>query len=150
MEIAPLVGTWSLRSWYNQTEDGRRLFPFGEDATGYISYSPDGFVFVHLMTSRRVPFAVNDPFGGTLQEDSEAFKSHITYAGPYEYAGNRVIHRVTQASCPNWVGTEQIRQVEFVGEHLRLSAAGALLQGRQVTAYLDWQRADSKSHSALR
>ena len=31
MENAPLVGTWSLCSWYNQTEDGRRLFPFGKD-----------------------------------------------------------------------------------------------------------------------
>ena len=141
MENAPLVGTWSLCSWYNQTEDGRRLFPFGKDASGYISYSPDGFVFVHLMTSRRVPFAVNDPFGGTLQEDSDAFKSHITYAGRYEFTGDRVIHRVTQASCPNWVGTAQIRQVEFIGKDLRLSAAGALLGGYKVTACLDWQRA---------
>ncbi len=141
MKATPLVGTWSLLSWYNETEDGRRLYPLGEDATGYISYSPDGFVFVQMMACHRTLFAVNDPFGGTAHEDSGAFKSLITYAGPYEYLGDHVIHRVTQASCPNWIGTAQVRQVEFIDKRLRLSAAGAMFQGQKVTAYLDWQRA---------
>ena len=138
MEITPLVGTWSLLSWYNRTEDGRRLYPLGKDATGYISYSPDGFVFVQMMACHRALFTVNDPFGGTAQEDSGAFKSQITYAGPYEYHGDHVIHRVTQESCPNWVGSAQVRQVEFIDKRLRLSAADAMFRGQKVTAYLDW------------
>ena len=137
MEITPLVGTWSLLSWYNRTEDGRRLYPLGKDATGYISYSPDGFVFVQMMACHRTLFTVNDPFGGTAQEDSGAFKSQITYEGPYEYHGDHVIHRVTQASCPNWVGSAQVRQVEFIDKRLRLSAADAMFRGQKVTAYLD-------------
>jgi hypothetical protein len=141
LDATPLVGTWSLLSWYNETEDGRRLYPLGEDAIGYISYSQDGFVFVHMMAGNRAAFTVNDPFGGTVQEDSGAFKSQITYAGPYRFHGNHVIHRVTQASCPNWIGTEQVRQLEFIDKRLRLSAAGAMFQGLKVTAYVDWQRA---------
>lgn len=137
----PLTGTWSLLAWYNQTDDGNRIYPLGPEATGYISYSHDGFVFVHLMAVGRRMFAANDPFGGSADEDSAAMKSQITYAGPYEFHGDHVIHRVTHASCPNWVGTEQTRQVEFFGDRLRLSAAGAVFQGRQVTAYVDWQRA---------
>jgi len=139
-ETTPLNGTWSLLGWYNQTEDGRRLYPLGENATGYISYSQDGFVFVQMMASNRAAFTVNDPFSGTVQEDSDAFKSQITYAGPYDYYGDHVIHRVTQASCPNWIGTEQVRQVEFIDKRLRLSASGAIFQGQKVTAYVDWQR----------
>ena len=136
-----LLGTWSLLAWFNETEDGTRLYPLGEAATGYISYSQDGHVFVHLAADGRAPFAVNDPFGATEAEDSAAMKSHITYAGRYVDHGAYVVHHVTQSSCPNWVGTEQHRDIELNGDRLRLSAPGALFQGQRVTAYVDWERA---------
>ena len=138
---APLVGTWELLAWYNETADGRRIYPLGDRATGYISYSSDGFVFVHLSAAGRRLYTVNDPFGGTPEEDAAAMKSQITYAGRYRYNIGHVIHMVTQASCPNWVGTEQRRRVEFRGKELRLSANGALFQGEKVTAIVDWRRA---------
>ncbi|MDP5216409.1 lipocalin-like domain-containing protein [Ruegeria sp. 2205SS24-7] len=137
----PLIGTWELVAWYNETHGGERIYPLGERATGYISYSNDGFVFVHLSAADRALYVLNDPFGGTADEDAAAIKSQITYAGPFEFFGDHVIHRVTHSSCPNWVGTEQRRMVEFKGEGLRLSAAGALFQGEEVTAIVDWQRA---------
>lgn len=139
----PLIGTWRLVRWYNVTEDGEKTYPLGEDATGYISYSADGFVFVHLTAANRVPYTVNDPFGGSPEEDAAAVKSHISYAGPYEYRGDDVVHHVTHASCPNWVGSEQVRRVRFEGDRLELSAEGARFQGRDVTAYVLWERAAS-------
>jgi len=139
----PLVGTWRLVRWYNLAEDGTETDPLGRGATGYISYSSDGFVFVHLMAANRVPYAVNDPFGGTPEEDSAATKSHISYAGPYEYRETEVVHRVTHASCPNWIGSEQVRKIRFEGDRLELSAEGARFQGRVVTAYVLWERAAS-------
>jgi hypothetical protein len=142
-KATPLTGTWELVAWYNETADGRRIYPLGERATGYISYSPDGFVFVHLSAADRALYTANDPFGGTAEEDSAAIKSQLSYAGPYRYHGDHVIHRVTQSSCPNWVGTEQRRRVEFSLEGLRLSAAGALIQGEEVTAIVDWRRTRS-------
>lgn len=136
-----LIGTWALVAWYNQTSDGRKLYPLGQDATGYISYTADGFVFVQMAAAKRTPYALNDPFGGTPDEDSAAIKSQITYSGTFERVRDRVIHHVTHASCPNWVGSKQIRNIEFVADGLRLSAAGAVFQGQTVTAYVDWKRA---------
>ena len=141
MTSNPLVGTWQMIRWYNATDDGERFYPLGEEATGYISYSEDGFVFVHIMAAKRALYAVNDPFGGTPEEDAAAVKSHISYAGRYDYRGDSVTHKVTHASCPNWVGTQQHRKVRFDGDRLELSAPGALFHGREVTAYVLWKRA---------
>ncbi|MEP3279952.1 MAG: lipocalin-like domain-containing protein [Stappiaceae bacterium] len=137
----PLVGTWQMLDWFNVDETGQKHYPLGEDATGYISYSVDGFVFVHLMAKDRALYALNDPFGGTAEEDSAAIKSQITYAGPYTYKGGEVVHHVTHSSCPNWVGSKQVRQIRFEGDQLELSAGGALFQGKAVTAYVIWKRA---------
>jgi len=136
-----LLGTWSLLAWFNETADGQRVYPLGKTATGYISYAADGHVFVHMMASGRAAFATNDPFGGTTTEDSAAFKSQITYAGRFECTGNQVVHHVAQASCPNWIGSKQVRNVALQDEKLRLSAEGATFQGQTVTAYVDWERA---------
>ena len=67
-------------------------------------------------------YAEDDPLSGTPGEDSAAVKSYLSYAGPYEYQGDRVVHRVTQSSFPNWVGSEQIRKVRFEDDPLELSA----------------------------
>jgi len=139
--VNPLVGTWQMLDWYNLDENGQKHYPLGEHATGYINYSEDGFVFVHLMAADRKPFEVNDPFGGSEAEDSAAIKSQITYAGPYTVKGDEVIHHVTHASHPNWVGSDQIRKVKFEGRELVLSASGAVFQGKLVTAYVIWRRA---------
>ena len=135
------MGTWRLIRWSNVSDNGETTYPLGKEATGYISYSSDGFVFVHVMAANRPLYAVNDPFGGTLDEDAAAVKSHISYAGSYEHRGNVVTHNVTHASCPNWVGTEQVRTVHFEGGRLELSATGARFQGRTVIVYVLWERA---------
>lgn len=138
----PLIGTWTLESWFNQADDGTREHPFGLSPTGYISYSHDGYVFVHMARAERAAFAVpNDPFGGSEAEDSRAFKSHLTYAGTYEHRGDKVIHSVTQSFCPNWIGTNQVRDVDLDGDTLRLSAKRIMIAGQVVDAFLEWRRA---------
>ncbi|SLN33029.1 lipocalin-like domain-containing protein [Ruegeria meonggei] len=138
----PLIGTWEMLDWYNQDETGQKHYPLGQNATGYISYSSDGHVFVHLMAADRQLYHINDPFGGSEAEDSAAMKSQISYAGRYRVSGDQVTHHVTHASCPNWVGTDQIRDIRFDGPQMTLSAAGAVFQGERVTAYVIWKRAE--------
>ncbi len=140
MPISPLCGTWSLIAWFNESADGQRHYPLGPNATGYIHYAHNWHVFVQLAASDRVPYEIADPFGGTEAEDSAAIKSQIAYSGRYEDKGDHVLHHVTHATCPNWVGTVQHREIVWRGDDLRLSAPGALFQGQQVTAYVDWTR----------
>ena len=94
-----------------------------------------------MTAANRQLYEKNDPFGGSETEDAAAIKSQITYAGPFTYTGADVVHRVTHSSCPNWVGTEQVRKIEFKEDQLVLSASGAMFQGKSVTAYVIWKRA---------
>ena len=143
MSENPLIGTWRLIRWSLSTDDGEEVQPLGENATGLISYSPDGFVFVHIMAAKRAFYAEDDPLSGTPEEHSAAVKSYLSYAGPYEYHGDRVVHRVTLSSFPNWVGSDQVRKVRLDGDTLELSVEGAYFQGSVVTTTSLWKRAST-------
>ncbi|MGH1419795.1 MAG: lipocalin-like domain-containing protein [Hyphomicrobiaceae bacterium] len=137
----PLIGTWHLKSWYLETENGVKHFALGPDASGYISYSEDGYIFVHIIAAGRQLNASDDLFSGTVAEDSAALKSQLSYAGRYEYREGQVTHHVKFSSHPNWVGTEQVRYVRFFDENqLELRANGSRMQDHVGTGYIIWER----------
>jgi Lipocalin-like domain len=51
-----------------------------------------------------------------------------------------VLHHVELSLFPNWVGVTQERLVKLSGDRLTLSTRPLLLQGRQQTAQLLWER----------
>jgi hypothetical protein len=135
-----LVGIFDLVSWENRHESGAITYPLGIDAKGVISYSPDGFVFVHIMANNRNRHSVGDLFGGDISEIKESATTHISYCGTYEVKEKEVIHYVSVSSFPNWVPSEQRRNWEFKNDHLLLSAQGLQLGNEKVGAYLIWRR----------
>lgn len=137
---ARILGTWNLVKWSNRLDDGTEIYPFGEDAKGYIHYAENGHLFVHIMMENRDNYSGTDPFTGSLAEDAAAMKSQITYAGTYEFINDRLVHHVTMSSFPNWVGKDQVRDFKFVGQYLHLSVSGVLFQGQNVSAQLIWKQ----------
>jgi Lipocalin-like domain len=141
MSSNPLVGTWRLLSWENRTLEGEVSHPLGEEASGYIAYSEDGYVFVAIMAPGRRPFAGGDLLSGSRAEKAGAAETFVSYCGRYEFHGETVLHRVELSLFPNWIGDVQERLVEISGDRLTLSTRPLLLQGRQQTAHLLWERA---------
>jgi len=140
MKNSKLLGTYNLVSWENRHESGKITHPLGPDAKGIISYSPDGFVFVHIMANNRVKHAVDDLFGGEVSEIRGSATTHISYCGTYEIEGNEVIHHVSISSFPNWVLSDQRRNFELKNGQLSLSAHGLQVGSEYVDAYLVWKR----------
>jgi hypothetical protein len=140
MSSNPLVGTWRLISWENRSLDGEVSHPLGQDALGYIAYNEDGYVFVAIMRSARSPFAAGDLLSATTAEKAEAAEAYVSYCGRYEFHGDTVIHHVELSLFPNWVGVAQERLVTINGNRLTLSTRPLLLEGRQQTARLLWER----------
>ncbi len=137
----PLVGTWRLLSWENRgLEDGRVSYPLGEDATGYLMYNEDGYMFVAIMASNRVKFAEDDLLSVTEEEEARAAETYISYCGRYDFLGDTVVHHVEMSLVPNWIGGDQERLVDLGASRLTLSTPPLLLRGLEQIAHLVWER----------
>jgi hypothetical protein len=114
------LGTWHLLRWEIAYSDGRpSTLPFGPDAT------------------RSVPEA----------ERLAAFESYFQYAGRFHtrwHEGRaQVVHQVSHALNPSFVGSEQVRNMDFGADSsLTLSASDPLPGSTTVLRHhrLIWQR----------
>jgi len=139
MKEKNLVGTYKLLSWENRHESGEISYPLGADAQGFLHYSHDGYMFVHIMAANRKTVSGGDLFGGETSEVADGANSHISYCGTYRIEGDEVIHTVHISSFPNWVSTEQRRRFAFKNGNLLLSTEGLRIGNESVGAYLIWQ-----------
>jgi hypothetical protein len=116
-------------------------YPYGPDATGYLMYSADGYMSAVVMSANRPSFAAGDLLVGSVEERAAAAASYISYAGPYEDQAGKVVHHVKVSLFPNWLGGDQERFYEVVGNRLSISTPPMLLAGREQRSYLIWERA---------
>jgi hypothetical protein len=69
-----IVGTWRLVHSVIIDPDGKKVYPYGEDAIGYISYSDTGIMAVQISRKARK--------GG--QDFSRLKQEYLAYFGRYE------------------------------------------------------------------
>ena len=114
----PLLGTWKLKSYVVTTAAGVRSTPYGENPTGYLSYTADGRMqVIGAADSRIVP-------AGPTPPDQDRVALHDTmfaYAGTYSLAAGKVSHHVDISWNEIWTGTDQIRGYEVNGNTLILT-----------------------------
>jgi lipocalin-like protein len=140
-EAENLVGTWKLKSFEVRTSTSEVSYPFGRDARGCLIMTSNGYWSVSVMSPNRVQFASNDVLGGTTREKVSAAEGYVSYAGPYHVRGDKVVVGPEVSFFPNWVGKDQERLFKITGNILELSTLPMLVQGRQQTAHLVWERA---------
>ena len=81
----PLIGTWRLLSWQNEASDGSVTYPMGTDAIGFISYTGDGYVLVHIARADRANHVSDDPAGGSEQEFVRAVGDILECDSPHDH-----------------------------------------------------------------
>ena len=139
------VGAWSLVSYEARTAEGEVSYPIGRDAIWYIMYTPDGHMSIAIMSANRANYASGDLRGGTVEEKLAAAETYLSYCGRYELNGDEVVHHVEVAFFPNRVATSQVRTFRISGDTLSLSTPPMLIEGKQQTGHLVWQRAKGLS-----
>ena len=138
------VGTWRLVSTEFHSEDGSPVeSPYGSAPQGIIIYDAQGNMAAQVSQGDRKAFAVNDRKAGNDAETRAAFESYQAYNGRYRIDEQErvVIHTVTQALLPNWVGTEQRRHYTFEDGRLILRTPPMTIGGKSITGLLVWEKA---------
>jgi hypothetical protein len=143
----PLLGAWHLVRWEIGYSDGRApTLPFGADASGLISYTHDGVMNACIARAARPRLSSDSTRTAPVAERLAAFESFFQYAGTYriQHVGGRqqVVHRVSHSLNPNFVGTEQVRDMTFAPDGTLTLSASDTVPGSTVERHhrLVWQR----------
>jgi len=104
---------------------------------GFLTYTEDGRVTALISHGGRKPLSVG---GGSLEEQTEAFKTFLAYAGGYTLSGDKVTHHVEISSIQNYVGKDLVRHVKFQGDQIILVTPPTRVNGKIQTVELIWQR----------
>lgn len=117
------IGVWRLISCTQTNEDGTVLYPWGEDAIGYIMYSKENIMAVQIMRSHRNFFHVNDWSLASAEECSNLPKEYNAYFGTYDInqQSEVITHHIQGHLLPNLVGKKNIRKYQFNGNRLLLT-----------------------------
>ena len=136
------LGVWRLLSYEFRDEAGAVSYPFGQDTLGLIMYDRSGMMSVQIIRHDRPMFPSEDMFGAAPETVKAAFEGLNTYYGPFSVneVDRTVTHHVEAASMPNRIGSSQVRHYEFSGDKLILKAPPRLLDGKNLTGVLVWER----------
>ena len=143
----PLLGTWHLRRWEIAYSDGRApTLPFGPDALGLIQYTADGWMSACIARAGRPPLSAESMRKLPSAEAVAAFESYFQYAGCYTLrvleGRPQVVHQVTMSLNPNFVGSEQVRDMHFDADGRLTLSASDTVPGSDVARHhrLTWER----------
>jgi hypothetical protein len=135
-----LVGRWRLVSLVARAADGSLAFPLGRDAEGSLLYTAGGWMATQVGSADRERFTTEDPIGANEAERAAGFSSYLAYCGRYDVDGDVITHHVVMSWFPNWVGTEQSRSFELVGDELLLRTPPIEAGGKMLVSEFRWQR----------
>ena len=148
-----LLGTWQLVRWEITYGDGRTpTLPFGAEATGLILYAHDGWMNACIARGGRTRLSSESVRSAPEAERLAAFESFFQYAGRYEvrtaHDQQQVVHSVTHSLNPNFVGTQQVRNMTFAADGGLTLSASDTVPGTDVARHhrLIWSRQAPVAH----
>jgi hypothetical protein len=142
--VEQLLGTWELVRWETTYDDGRTIYPMGEDAKGFILYTADGYMSAALFRGDRSDFLTGEALTASDEEKVAGWDSYYSYGGPYRFDGDRVIHTVVHSIYPNWLGGTQVREISFEGEHLILTTPPQKTRRGTQNSRVIWRRPNAQ------
>ncbi len=141
MSTDQLVGTWTLERMRTTYDSGREIYPLGEDAQGWLLYTPDGYMAAFLSRANRPAFETGEMLSADDAEKIRAWDSFFSYCGRYEVRGNEVVHHVESSIYPNWIGDAQARTMRLEGDRLILTTPPQKTRRGVQTSEVVWRRA---------
>ena len=123
-----IVGTWKLVAAIARDRNGKKLPPpYGGKGTGRVVFAAEGRMMAVICDGRpELP-------AGTV-------RGYSSYCGNYTFDGSRLVTRVDAASDPARIGSDQVREVSFDGEHLILRPPPRQTEAGEEYREISWAR----------
>jgi hypothetical protein len=138
-----LLGTWRLVSASSTDVAGAQIEPpYGTNPVGFLIYTDDGRVSALISFSGRKTLNLGAKGPALVEEQAEAFKTFLAYAGRYRLSGDKVIHSIEISSIQNYVNKELVRSVKFQGNQIVLLTPPTMVNGKIQTIELVWERVE--------
>jgi|SRR5215467_9183911 len=136
MHSDKLVGTWKLLSASSITSSGERNeAPYGPNPSGFLTYTADGRVTALISYGGRKLLQAR----AAMEEQAEAFKTFLAYAGRYTLSGDQITHHIEVSSIQNYVGKDLVRTIRFADDRIILVTPPTLVNGKVQSVELVWQ-----------
>ncbi|WP_028273188.1 lipocalin-like domain-containing protein [Atopococcus tabaci] len=115
-----VIGTWTLLEYSRENKDGERFYPLGKDATGFLMYTPDGYMSAQLM--------------------AQAAHAYHAYSGRFEVdeENQTLYHHMEVSMIPNRLGQVQDRIIQMDGDRITITS-------NATSSYIVWKRAEDNS-----
>ncbi len=136
-----LIGAWELDNWRITFSDDREdSYPYGETAKGFLIYERSGRMSVTVSDADRPQMSDANIRRAPIEEKGSAFDTFFHYCGTWRLDGAQVVHSVELALNPNFVGTNQVRGMEFEPGHLVLIEQSTTRTGATMRNQLTWRK----------
>ena len=133
-QTSGIIGTWRLVSAEDRLPNGTIAYPFGERATGTITYDSTGHMAVQIMRLGRTKWAAFEDGPG------EPLLSYVAYFGTYvvDERSRKVTHHIQGHLDPKRLGVDNVRTYELVGDRLML------IEAERPVRHVTWERIRSR------
>ena len=126
--VPNVAGVWKLVGGSMTDPGGKSVgVPYGPRGMGLVSLTSDGRMMAVLIDGR-----AKLPDG--------AKREYSSYCGNYTFDGSRLVTRVDAASDPARIGTDQVRDVRFEGQHMILRPPPRPGAGGPEQREITWER----------
>ncbi len=139
-----MVGSWRLVSFELRDETGAVSRPWGEDVSGILTHTADGFLSEQFSSAHRPALTVDDWVSASVTEIDLAARHYFAYAGTYEIDGDHLIYHLEVSLMPNWIGKVERRHWSVTGDTLTIATPELPIGGKQQIATLIWKKADGR------
>ncbi len=142
LQTNQFVGSWRLVSSEGRGSDGSVTYEWGTEPIGRAMFDDAGRLSLHLIQPNRRNFQSGDFLRPTRDELSEAFSGYFGYFGSYTVDEDEgvVTFHIDGAAYPNYIGTNQVRNYEIVGNRLILTTPPERAGGIDVVYVVTWER----------
>ncbi|MCB1107000.1 MAG: lipocalin-like domain-containing protein [Chlamydiia bacterium] len=121
MQKSDLIGVWKLQSFAIQSPDGEEIYPYGKNAKGYLIYTPEGYLSVHIMSSKRPTGGEYQFKKGSNEEKIEAAENYGGYVGTYQLKEDLIIHLAELSGFTRLIGSPERKHVSLSSDQLTIS-----------------------------